>query len=220
MPELYQLLDRHCAQIGLDPPPGMFLSQGGISGYSTAFTARGKDFIVLGTKFVEPNFARVREVLSFTIARELGRIRLGHTKWYDELLVAYVVRIPVLRDPLEKIRVLSLDRYAAKLVSDGLPGLLVLASGRLMVHNVNVADYLAQIDAYHGAWRWIADIGKKDVPVMLRARALYEAGLFDREADLQRFAAQTPVQGWPVDAEATSDPLVTESSVPASLARA
>src|SRR5258706_6369221 len=35
MPELYQLLDRHCAQIGLDPPPGMFLSQGGISGYST-----------------------------------------------------------------------------------------------------------------------------------------------------------------------------------------
>jgi hypothetical protein len=199
MPEIYGVLEKHCARIGLDPVPGLFLSQTGISDFSTAFTARRKHFIVLGTKFVEPNFARVREVLDFTIARELGRIRLGHTKWYDEFLVAYVVRIPLLREPLEKVRVLSLDRYAAKLVPDGLPGLIVLGSGRLLLHRVNIADYLAQVDAYSGTWRWIADIGKHDVPALLRVRTLYEAGLFDREVDLQNFTSGSGAGRWQVD---------------------
>ena len=219
MPEIYGILERHCAKIGLATPPGLFLTEKGISEISTAITARGKDFIVLGTKVVEPNFDKVREVLNFTIARELGRIRLGHTKWFDELLVAYVVRIPGLRDPLEKVRVMSLDRYAAKLVPDGLPGLIVLASGRLMLHNVNIADYLAQLDTYQGkrAWRWIADLGKKEVPVMLRANALYKAGLFNREADLHRFAAVTPVKGWTVEPRVAVEQSVSKSATTAAI---
>lgn len=208
LPEIYALLEKHCARIGLSPIPGLLLSHTGISGFSTAFTARGKHFIVLGTQFVEPNFARVREILDFTIARELGRIRLGYTRWYDELLVAYVVWIPVLRDPLQKIRVLSLDRYAAKLVPDGLAGLLVLASGRLMLHTLNVGDYLAHVDAYRRVAGWIASVGKNDVPAMLRVRALYVEGLFDREADRRRFAPLPPGKEWPADAQARSSPLV------------
>jgi len=205
VPEIYEILEAHCAKIGLSQPPAIFLSESGISGISTAFTARGKDFIVLGTKIVEPKFENVREVLKFTIARELGRIRLGHTKWFDELLVAYVVRIPVLREPLEKVRQMSLDRYAAGLAPDGLPGLMILASGRLLLHNVNVAEYLAELDEYRnrGSWRWIADIGKKEMPVMLRANALYESGLFNRADDLRRFSSEKPVRGW---TRATTEP--------------
>jgi hypothetical protein len=216
MPELHGMLERHCARIGLDPLPGLFLSQTGISEFSTAFTARGKHFIVLGTRFAEPNFARVREVLNFTIARELGRIRLGHTKWHNELLVAYVMRIPILREPLEKVRVLSLDRYAAKLVPDGLPGLLVLGSGRLLLRNVNVADYLAQVDAYSGIWRWIANIGKPDVPALLRIRILYAAGFFDREVDLQTFTNGLPVNGWQLDAPPANLPFIAPAATAAS----
>src|SRR5436190_16204075 len=94
MPDIYALLERLCARIGLEEVPVLLLADTGFSGVSTAFRARRKDFIVLGTKLVEPKFANVREVLNFTIARELGRIRFGHTKWLEELLVAYVVRIP------------------------------------------------------------------------------------------------------------------------------
>lgn len=198
-PDIYALLERQCAKIGLAEIPTLLLSDTGISSASTAFTARGKHFIVLGSKFVEPKFARVRELLDFTIARELGKIRFGHTKWFDEFLTAYVVRIPVIRDPLQKVRVLSLDRYAAALVPDGLPGLVALASGRLVMHNVNVPDYLAQVDKYAFVWGWVASVTKKDLPAMLRVRALYKAGFFVREKDVQRFALVPPENEWPAD---------------------
>jgi hypothetical protein len=197
-PEIYRILESQCAMIGLEPTPVLMLSEKGISDVSSAFRANRENFIVLKTTLVEPAFARVREILSFTLAREIGRIRLGHTKWFHELLVAYVVRIPILRDPLEKVSVLSLDRYAARLAPDGLPGLISLASGRLLVHNVNMTDYIKQLDEYrnHRIWRWIAGIGKHDVPPMQRVICLYNAGLLNREDDLRRFAAQTPAKGW------------------------
>lgn len=197
-PEIYRILEAQCAMIGLEPTPILMLSEKGISDVSLAFRAKGENFIVLKTTLVEPTFAKVREILGFTLARELGRIRFGHTKWFHELLVAYVVRIPILRDPLEKVSVLSLDRYAARLAPDGLPGLLALASGRLLVHNVNVTDYIKQLDEYrtHRIWRWVAGIGKHDVPPMQRIICLYNARLFNREDDLRRFSTPTPAKGW------------------------
>ena len=215
MPDVYALLERLCARIGIEEVPVLFLADTGVSGVSTAFRARRKDFIALSSKLFEPKFSNIREVLNFTIARELGSIRFGYTKWLDELLVAYVVRIPYLRDPLEKIRIMSLDRYAASLVPDGLPGLIALASSRLMVHNVNVADYLAQLEAYRDrpVWRWIAQIGKKDVPVMLRANALYKAGFFNREADLRHFTGRTPIKGWDIEVPAVNPQVFVEPAV-------
>jgi len=214
-PDIYALLERQCAKIGLAEIPTLLLSDTGISTASTAFTARGKHFIVLGSKFVEPKFARVRELLDFTIARELGKIRFGHTMWFDEFLTAYVMRIPILRDPLQKIRVLSLDRYAASLVPDGLPGLLAFASGRLVMHNVNVPDYLAQVDKYDFVWGWVACVTKKDLPAMLRVRALYKAGFFNREKDVQRFALVPPENEWPADEPARRTAVAVQAgSVP------
>lgn len=218
-PDIYALLERQCAKIGLAEIPALLLSDTGISSASTAFTARGKHFIVLGSKFVEPKFARVRELLDFTIARELGKIRFGHTKWFDEFLTAYVVRIPILREPLQKIRVLSLDRYAASLVPDGLPGLVAFASGRLVMHNVNVPDFLAQVDKYDFVRGWVASVTKKDVPAMLRVGALYKAGFFNREKDVQRFALVSPDNEWPADEPARRTAVgVQASAVPSQVA--
>jgi len=218
-PDIYALLERQCAKIGLAEIPVLLLSDTGITSASTAFTARGKHVIVLGSKFVEAKFARVRELLDFTIARELGKIRFGHTTWFDELLIAYVVRIPILRDPLQKIRVLSLDRYAASLIPDGLPGLLAFASGRLVMHNVNVPDYLAQVDKYAFVWGWVACVTKKDLPAMLRVRALYKAGFFNREKDVQRFALVPPENEWPADEPARRTAVAVQAgSAPLQLA--
>ena len=70
----------------------------------------------------------ISDAIAFNIGREVGRIRLKHTEWWDELLISYIVRIPVLRTPLMHLRAYSADRYGAFLEPGGIRGLIALSS--------------------------------------------------------------------------------------------
>jgi len=134
-------------------------------------------FIGINARFLEPKLEVVRPVYRFLLARELGRLRLGHTHWLDELLIAHVSRIPVLRNPLLHARTFSHDRYGATLVPDGVRGLVVQASGRHLLTIVDVESFLRQARALHGR-RSVLGQFKRSTPFLaLRIEELDRAGL-------------------------------------------
>ena len=87
-----------------------------------------QQYIVLGSSFVQPDLALMRETISFLLGRELGRLRLGHASWFTDLLLAYVNKIPYLSNPLLRIFTYSEDRYGALLEPASLLGLVSIAS--------------------------------------------------------------------------------------------
>jgi hypothetical protein len=91
------------------------------------------DYIVLSSKFLQPNLQPMLPVFAFWLGREIGRLRLEHASWATEFLLAYVDKIPYLSNPLRRVFTYSEDRYGAFLAPEGLPGLIGVASGRLML---------------------------------------------------------------------------------------
>jgi hypothetical protein len=181
IPEIYDVLRRHCRRLGMASVPELYLSDDAISDSSQAYSAWHCHYIVLGTDYLQPDLERVREVFTFQLARELGRIRLSHTQWWDEMLIAYVVKIPYLRNVLLHLRTFSNDRYGAFLAPEGLPGLLALASGRRMLPSVNVPDFVRQAREFRGGWARLSELLEARPHVLSRVTALYEAGLFGLE---------------------------------------
>jgi hypothetical protein len=120
----------------------------------------------------------VRDVLAFTLGSELGRLRLGHASWWNDVLLTFISKIPVIRAPLSRVATYSRDRYGAFLAPDGIRGLLVLASGRRVLKSVNIDDYLTQVSEYGGFWARLAGAVRTAPPVSYRIQMLWAAGLW------------------------------------------
>src|SRR5262249_52195612 len=153
-PEIHEVLVRYCGRLGMTRTPRLYLTDDEIKRDAQAFSSWDGDYIALATKYVDRDS---HDVVAFLLARELGALRLGHTRWWNEALLAYVVRIPILRRPLRRVRAFSRDRYAAFLAPDGLRGLLIVASGRRLLPNVNIPAWLEQVHEYKGFWAWLSD---------------------------------------------------------------
>jgi hypothetical protein len=183
LPEIHDVLVRYCARLGMKPIPRLYLTDEAFKGDARAFSSWDGDYIVLGTKYLNRELAESHEVVAFLLGRELGTLRLGHTRWWNEALIAYVVRIPILRRPLRRVRAFSRDRYAAFLAPEGLRGLLVVASGGSQLPNINISAWLEQVREYEGFWAWLSAKLREAPHVADRVRALYAAGLFRSNGD-------------------------------------
>jgi hypothetical protein len=116
-------------------------------------------------------------VFAFWLGREIGRLRLGHTSWATEFLLAYVAKIRYLSNPLHRVFTYSEDRYGAFLAPEGLPGLIGVASGRLMLPEVNASDYLKQVRLHGGVWARLAGLTEAEPTISDRIKALFDADL-------------------------------------------
>jgi len=176
-PEIYEDYAELCTTLGIHEPPELYVVDEGLKEPSMAASTWSSQFIGINARFLEPKLEVVRPVYRFLLARELGRLRLGHTHWLDELLIAHVSRIPVLRNPLLHARTFSHDRYGATLVPDGVRGLVVQASGRHLLTIVDVESFLRQARALHGR-RSVLGQFKRSTPFLaLRIEELDRAGL-------------------------------------------
>lgn len=164
---IYEILERQCQRLGIKEVPGLYITDRGIPPYSKAFSTRSDHSIVLHQNLFEVDLQKTLDVAAFAIGYELGRIRLGHTDWLDEMLLTYIFTVPFLANPLRQVRTFSRDRYGAYLAPDGFRGLLFAASARRLLNDVNVEDYLKQADSYGGAWVKSA-IYFYDMPSVLR----------------------------------------------------
>ena len=180
LPELYHTLARFCDRLGHHPIPALYIADQA-KGVSEGFAAWRQEYIVIRPVYFIAPLEEVRAIYEFEIGRELGRIRLGHTRWWQELLIAYVVKLPILRNPLLHTRAYAYDRYAAYLAPDSVRGLIVYASGRPLNKLVDVAAFAEQADATRGFWPWLSNLTRSEPHVTFRLRALLDAGLYSRD---------------------------------------
>ena len=178
-PEVYDVLERQCAALGMRELPELYLSEDAPQDYSSAFSAWRYHYIVLGAKPLLRDLEQGLDIVAFLIGRELGRLRLGHTQWWDELLLVYVLKIPLLRNPLLQVRTLSHDRYGAYLAPNGIRGLVVQVTGHRVLERVNFEAFARQAVEYRGFWVAVSSAMRSQPHLALRLRALIEAGLFD-----------------------------------------
>jgi hypothetical protein len=159
LPEIYGILEDQCARFGM-PVPELYLTEDSRFGDARAFSTLRRDCIVLSSKYVLLEHAQERNLLSFLIGSELGRIRLGHTKWWHEVLAAYTLYVPILKNPLLKARTYSSDRYGALLSPDPLDGLIVHATSWRALRRIDVQEFLAQARVYGGFWARVSELGQ------------------------------------------------------------
>ena len=188
---VYEILAGHCRKLSMTGPPDLYLTDRAISPPAQAFSAWGKDYIVLRTDFLETPIENVRDVIAFTLGCELGRFRLGHASWWNDVLLTFISKIPVIRAPLSRVATYSRDRYGAFLAPDGVRGLLVLASGRRVLKSVNINAYLTQVSEYGGFWARLAGAIRTAPHISYRIQMLWAAGFWSPEHDQNRPARES-----------------------------
>lgn len=197
-PEIHAVLERFCAALGVHPAPELYVWEDA-SEYSSAGSAWKSHYIVLKPKLLLRDLSAGRDIFEFLIGRELGRIRLGHTRWWDELLTTYVVKIPLLRNPLLQVRTLSHDRYGARLASSALRGLVIHATGPGLVEQTNLAAFARDARGYRGFWQMASGLIRSQPHLALRVRALTKAGLLEPGREAPRDSARRNLGGAPID---------------------
>jgi hypothetical protein len=142
--------------------------------------------VVLDADLFEKTWKDDFDCIAFALANALGTLRLGHTRWWIEVLTAYSVRIPVVKNRILFLWTLSRDRCAADVVPEGIRGLIIHATGKTLIGEVDVGAYLDQIDEHEPVWERIGVVSEPRPTLAMRARALYRCGLFDWERDRRR----------------------------------
>jgi hypothetical protein len=183
-PELYAQLLRACRKLDVSPIPELYISRH-IATPSAVYSVEWRNsVVVLNADLFDKSWREGIDWLSFVLAGAIGALRLGHTRWWVELLTGYAGRIPGLRRPLLLKRTYSRDRCAAYVVPEGIRGLLVEAVGKDAVRSVAISDFVKQSKDTLGVWDALGALLQKTPPLTDRARALYDAGLFDERRDL------------------------------------
>jgi hypothetical protein len=202
---VYGLLESQRKKLGMTSIPEFYITNSAIPGPAMAFSSYRHDYIVLSQSIVESNLETSGDAMAFILGRELGRIRLGYTRLWTEILLTYVLRIPYLNIPITRVRTYSCDRYGAFLAPNGVRGLILAASGRRLLQSVNVQEYIKQAAARYNLWSRLASNLTPRPPILYRLKALYDAGLLDLDRDLLRFQEKTGSNG-PDDETASRPP--------------
>ena len=176
-------------KLGIDEVPELYISRS-VEWPAVAYSVfGGRSIIVLRAELFAKHWVESIDALAFVIAGALGSIRLGHTRWWVELLTGYARRVPGLRTPLLMKWAFSRDRCAAYAVPDGVRGLLLEAVGKDVGPDVDVAAFVRQAERAAGVWELVAALHQKSPELTVRARALYAAGLLDWARDITRRGA-------------------------------
>lgn len=175
-PEVYAILKDHCRRLGMTTVPELFLTGSTIQPYSRTFSSWRENYIVLHQVVFDIDDRKTLDVVSFILAHELGAIRLKQTAVWNEMLLTYISAIKVFRNPLERARTYSRDRYGAALSPTGFRGLLINAVGRRLMDHVDIQEYLAEERHYGGFWSSLNVFFDPKPQVFIRLRKLHDAG--------------------------------------------
>lgn len=175
-PEIYAVLQNHCRRLGMTEVPELFLTGSSIQPFSQTFSSWRERYIVIHQIIFDIDDRKTMDVISFLLGHELGAIRLNHTAVWNEMLLTYISTLKWFRNPLERIRTYSRDRYGAALTPTGFRGLLIHATGRRLMDHVDIDDYLAQARRYGGLWSNVNIFFEPKPQVLTRMKQLRSAG--------------------------------------------
>jgi Zn-dependent protease with chaperone function len=175
-PEVYAIFKDHCRRLRMPSMPELFITGGTIAPFSKTFSSWRENYIVLHQIIFDIDDRKTMDVISFILAHELGAIRLNQTAVWNEMLLTYLSAFKWFRNPLERVRTYSRDRYGAALSPTGFRGLLINAVGRRLMDRVEVEDYLAQARRYGGFWSQLNVFFESKPQVFTRLQQLRAAG--------------------------------------------
>jgi hypothetical protein len=156
--------------------PELFLTGSSIEPFANTFSSWGERYIVIHQVVFDIDDRKTMDVVSFLLGHELGSVRLNHTAVWNEMLLTYVSALKWFRNPLERVRTYSRDRYGAALTPTGFRGLLISATGRRLMNQIDIEDYLAQSRRYGNFWSMINAFFEPEPQVFLRLKQLKDAG--------------------------------------------
>jgi hypothetical protein len=181
LPEVYRLLAELAGQLGLRTTPELYLT--GVRGQPRTLTGRtrGIDFIqlhadLLGSRrdVTPDSFQANRAALAFVLGRELGRIRLGHNRFWYQLGLSFIEFLPVvsvLGTFLARAQERSCDRHGAAVSPQGARGLMLLTMGRVIYEAFDPAA-AAERPGREGLWTRLARLVVAEPPLAPRFAAL------------------------------------------------
>lgn len=175
-PEVYAVLRSHCRRLNMTKIPELFITGGSIAPFSRTFSSWREDYIVLHQNIFDIDDEKTMDVVSFIIGHELGAIGLKQTAVWNEMLLTYISSIKWLRNPLERVRTFSRDRYGAALTPTGFRGLLISAIGRRLMDRVNIEAYIEEMRTYGAFWSGVNIFFEAKPQVFVRMRRLRKAG--------------------------------------------
>ncbi len=156
-PEVYRLAQHLAHSMELNPVPAIYVLQAG--GLLNAFATRflGRSFVVIYSDVLELAYMKGEAELAFVICHELAHIKRKHLAWRWFLYPSML--IPFLGAAYSRACEYTCDRFGAHYRPDGaLGGLLVLAAGKRLYHNVNAQEFINQVESEHGFWIWFSEV--------------------------------------------------------------
>src|ERR671910_235083 len=182
-PDIYAVKDDFARRLELQRDPEIYLMSG--NGALNAFAAStlSYDFVVIHSELFSNTYENNRDALAFIVGHELGHLRLGHTRLWYQLSVAYVDRVPLLGGFLSGAREFSCDRHGAYLAPRGEEGLVLLAAGRYVYKDVDVGELLEQAQHFQGFWPVVAQLPQSHPFTVRRLKVLHDAGFFEASAE-------------------------------------
>lgn len=198
-PEIDAMKRDAALQLGFERQPEIYVTAG--NGVLNAFAASafGHDFVVVHSDLFANTLEQNRRALRFIVGHELGHIRLGHTRLWYQLSVAFSSAIPLLGPYLSRLRELSCDRHGAWFEPEGGDGLVLLTAGRYVYRQVRLPDLLEQGRRNRGFWDTVAQLQLSHPFTVRRIGELSRLGLIHD-------ASSAPVQRAEGDAVAAASP--------------
>jgi Zn-dependent protease with chaperone function len=159
-PEIETIKREAAVRLGFRPnrEPEIYVVAG--NGVLNAFAASafGHDFVVVHSDLFANTLEQNQRALRFIVGHELGHIRLGHTRLWYQLSVAFSGLVPLLGPYLSRLRELSSDRHGAWYEPEGADGLVLLTAGRYVYRQVQLPDLLQQARRNVGFWNTVAQL--------------------------------------------------------------
>ncbi|HEY7202603.1 MAG TPA: M48 family metallopeptidase [Candidatus Dormibacteraeota bacterium] len=162
--------------------PEIYVTAG--NGVLNAFAASafGHDFVVVHSDLFANTMEQNRRALRFIVGHELGHIRLGHTRLWYQLSIAFSGLIPLLGSYLSRLRELSCDRHGAWFEPEGADGLVLLTAGRYIYREVRLPDLLDQARRNAGFWNAVAQLPLSHPFTVRRVAELSRLGMLRKPA--------------------------------------
>jgi hypothetical protein len=184
----HEMLVSACRRLGVRDVPALYLvPHSDLEAMSAAFSVLGERSVVaLSPELFGKEWEKNERAIRFAIGQGVGALRLGHTRWWFEVLTSYAVAIPVIRAPVRAVLAFSRDRCGAIVEPDGVTGLIIHAAGKELVRQIDVPSFVDEAMRFGGFWATVAGAKRRRPHLMLRAKLLYEAKLFDYARDTRR----------------------------------
>jgi Zn-dependent protease with chaperone function len=155
-PELMAMANRHCKRLNMETPAIFVLQSGGVlNAFATRFL--GRNFVVLYSDVLALATQKGGNAVSFVLGHELGHVQRKHMTRRAYLYPA--MAIPFLGSAYSRACEYTCDRFGSALVPEaGLDGLLVLAAGRDLYHQVDPTEFSKQSMTEEGFFVHFAEI--------------------------------------------------------------